>query len=255
VRCLRCAVALPTSRAEQPDRVCAGCGAPLRVDDLGIDVIPGRQLPRSWGAQAMQSRWLARVYETWWRPLAFGLSTAFGAPRASEEARLVLDRLAGTDGPWLDLSCGPGSFTRELVAQADGRLVFGVDLSRAMLERAHVVAPDAVLVRADAATLPFADGALGAVVNLAALDLYPDPARVVAESARVLASGGRWICSTFVARDRSHANARRSTALESLTGVRKPTLDWLAAAAERAGLYRFGNARFRRYVVAWADKG
>jgi len=51
---------------------------------------------------------------------------------------------------------------------------------------------------ADAAALPFADGAFGAVVNLAALDLYPDAARVVAEAGRVLAPGGSWAASTFV---------------------------------------------------------
>ena len=123
-----------------------------------------------------------------------------------------------------------------------------------MLELAHAAAPDAVLVRADAATLPFVDGAFGAVVNLAALDLYADPARVVAESARILAGGGRWVCSTFVARVQPDGRPRRSMTLESLTGVHKPTIDWLAAAAEHAGLTRFGNARFRRYVVAWADK-
>jgi ubiquinone/menaquinone biosynthesis C-methylase UbiE len=239
VRCLRCRRALSPSREAESNRACAGCGAPLRIDDVAIDVIPDHAPPRSWGARAMQSRWLARVYARWWRPVTFGLSTGFGAPRAIEEARLVLERLAASDGPWLDLSCGPGVVTRELVAKAQGRAVFGVDLSRAMLERAHVAAPTAVLVRADAAALPFGDGVFGAVVNLAALDLYPDPARVVAESARVLARGGRWVCSTFV----------------GVAGTRAPTLEELAAAAKEAGLERFGTVRFRRYVVAWADKG
>jgi SAM-dependent methyltransferase len=222
----------------------------VHIDDVAIDVIPDCAPPESWGARAMQSRWLARVYQAWWRPLAFGWTTRFTAPGASEEARLVLDRMAATPGPWLDLSCGPGILTRELLVRGGGRKVFAVDRSRAMLERARAAAPGAILVRADAAALPFADGVFGAVVNLAALDLYPEPAQVIAEAARVLVRGGRWICSTFV-----ESSARKpSVSLARLSGARAPTLDELAAAATRAGLDRLGNLRFQRYVIAWADK-
>jgi ubiquinone/menaquinone biosynthesis C-methylase UbiE len=164
---------------------------------------------------------------------------------------MVLARLAGTTGPWLDLSCGPGMLTRQLVAQSEGRRVVGVDLSRAMLERARTAAPSAVLVRADAASLPFGDGSFGAVVNLAALDLYPDAPRVIAESARVLARGGRWVGSTFIAKRRGAF----VPALAAAAGVRTPMLDELAVWAAKAGLYRFAATPFGRYVLAWADKG
>jgi ubiquinone/menaquinone biosynthesis C-methylase UbiE len=241
---------LPTTPGLVAKRVCAVCDAPVWVDRVAIDVVFERPPLASWGARAMQSRWLARIYDAWWRPAVFALSTNLHMPRADEEARLVLAQLAGTAGPWLDLSCGPGTLTRRLAAHSDGRRVVGVDLSRAMLERARRAAPAAVLVRADAAALPFPDGAFGAVVNLAALDLYADPARVIAESARVLACGGRWVASTFVARRR----APRLSRLAAAAGVRTPTLDELAAWAERAGLDRFTTAAFGRYVVAWADK-
>jgi ubiquinone/menaquinone biosynthesis C-methylase UbiE len=250
VCCLRCRSALPTAPGLVVKRACGVCGAPVWVDGVAIDVVFGRPPLGSWGARAMQSRWLARVYGAWWRPVVFALSTNLRMPRAQEEAGLVLAQLAGTEGPWLDLSCGPGTLTRRLAAQSDGRRVVGVDLSRAMLERARRAAPGVLLVRADAAALPFADGAFGAVVNLAALDLYPDAARVIAESARVLAGGGRWVASTFVARRR----APRVSKLAAAAGVRTPTLDELAAWAARAGLDRFTTAAFGRYVVAWADK-
>jgi ubiquinone/menaquinone biosynthesis C-methylase UbiE len=266
--CVRCRAPLPVSRVARreadgdaeptrastdrvgSDRACAGCGAPVRIDEVTIDVIADRAPPASWGARAMQSGWIARIYETWWRPLAFGLSTGFGAPRAVHEARLVLEKLATSSGPWLDLSCGPGSMTRELVARAEGRAVVGVDISRAMLERARTAAPAAVFVRADAAALPFGDGVFGGVVNLAALDLYADPARVIAESARVLAPGGRWVCSTFVAQ----GGARRRPSLSALSGARAPTIEELAEAVASAGLAQLGTMSFRRYVIAWADK-
>lgn len=250
VRCLRCHGPLLSERAERTTDRCAACGAPVRIDHVAVDVIPDRAPPASWGARAMQSGWLARVYERWWRPIAFGWTTGFTAPSASEEVRLVLDRIVLSRGPWLDLSCGPGTLTRELVRRAQGREVFGVDLSRAMLERARAAAPDAILVRADAASLPFDEGAFGAVANLAALDLYPEPARVLAESARVLARGGRFVCSTFIA----DGPRRASRSLSRLTGARAPTLDELAAATKDAGFDRFGNLRFQSYVFAWADK-
>jgi ubiquinone/menaquinone biosynthesis C-methylase UbiE len=198
----------------------------------------------------MQSRWLARVYGRWWRPAAFGVSTGLRMPREEDETRLVLAKLAGTQGPWLDLSCGPGTLTRALVARSDGRTVVGVDLSRAMLEHARVAAPGAVLVRADAASLPFADGAFGAVVNLAALDLYSDAARVITESARVLARGGRWIGSTLIA----DGNRPFLPALKGIAGVRTPTFDELVAWTTRASLHRLETERFGRYIVACSDK-
>jgi ubiquinone/menaquinone biosynthesis C-methylase UbiE len=198
----------------------------------------------------MQSAWLARVYNRWWRPAAFGLSTGLRMPRAKNEVRFVSSKLVATAGPWLDLSCGPATITRALLAKSNGRAVVGVDLSRAMLERARAAAPGALLVRADAAALPFASGAFGAVVNIAALDLYADPARVIAESARVLARGGRWVCSTLVA-------ARRAflpRALAGLAGVRTIALDEFVRLATCVGLDRLETVHFGRYVVAWADK-
>jgi len=198
----------------------------------------------------MQSEWLAASYERFWRPIAFALSTGLGAPSAEDEARLALRLLADRKGPWLDLSCGPGTLTRHLVRAAKQRTVFGLDSSRAMLARARYAAPDAVLVRADAASLPFDDCVFGAIVNMAALDLYPDPSSVVAEAARVLAHGGRWVCSTFVTK----AGVPRKSPVIPLSGVRTPSLEELAGWAAHAGLARFDTLPFRRYVIAWADK-
>jgi SAM-dependent methyltransferase len=190
---------------------------------------------------------MARVYEACWRPATFALSTRFSAPSASREASLVVSRLEGHSGPWLDLSCGPGTLTRRMVAAAvqsrDPVQVVAVDLSPAMLARVARAAPAALRVRADAADLPFADEAFGAVVNLAALDLYPEPARVVTEAARVLRVGGRWIASSFVA-----------SPGEQRSQGRFPTAERIAAWAADAGLVRFGSTCFRRYLLAWADK-
>jgi ubiquinone/menaquinone biosynthesis C-methylase UbiE len=203
----------------------------------------------------MQSAWIARVYEAWWRPSLFAVTTGFGAPSGDAEAEIVLGHVArrvARDGAWLDLSCGAGTFMRQLADAAaregPSRPIVGLDLSRSMLERARAKVPEALLVRADAAQLPFADGTFAAVTNLAALDLYGDPARVVAEAARVLAPGGRWIASSFTAR------RPRASLFARLSGVRKPTVDELRAWAEAAGLSKFGKRAFRGYVIVWGDK-
>jgi ubiquinone/menaquinone biosynthesis C-methylase UbiE len=232
----------------------------VRVDDVAIDVVgdaPGRE---SWGARAMRSRWLARLYEAWWRPLTFGLSTSFTAPSAESEATTVVGLLAGRPEPWLDLSCGPGAHLASFLCPAwprqgmraggAARAVFGVDLSRPMLERAREAAPTATLVRADAADLPFDDGVFGAVANLAALDLYPDPPRVVREAARVLAPGGRWVCSTFV----RAAGRKARSPLAFASGVRTPSMGELARWAQEAGLGPIRHIPFRGYSIAWADR-
>jgi ubiquinone/menaquinone biosynthesis C-methylase UbiE len=199
----------------------------------------------------MQSGWLARAYEAWWRPVLFALSTRLGAPSSEEEAREVLRLVGERPGPWLDVSCGPGTLLRHLVSAPAAREVFGLDLSRAMLERARLAAPGATLVRADAASLPFEDGSFGAVTNLAALDLYADPAGAVREAARVLARGGRWVGSSFVRRGARRGPVSR-VALAS--GVRTPSVDEIAEWTARAGLARFGKVLFRGYAIAWADK-
>jgi len=198
----------------------------------------------------MQSAWLARIYEAWWRPITFALTTGFRMSRADEEAALILRRLEGTRGPWLDLSCGPGNITRRLVAHAAGRQVVALDCSSAMLDRARINAPSATYVLADAAEIPFPDGTFGAVVNLAALDLYSNLAAAIVESARVLMPGGRWIASSFV---RSDAASSHSV-WERLAGVRTPTEHEIASCVALAGLVRMRSVHFGSYLVAWADK-
>ena len=259
MRCVHCRRPWTREPGTSALAPCAGCGAPIRVDAVAVDFVAGGAPTPSTGARVMQSRPVARVYEGLWRPILFGLSTAFGAPGAKEEAREVLQLIEGCADPWLDVSCGPGTLLREIMtvnASRDGTSpaslergrtleVFGLDRSRAMLERARLSAPLATLVRADAADLPFEDATFGAIANLAALDLYPDPARVVAEAARVLAPGGRWVCSTFL----------RRAGRDGGRPPRTPSIDEVADWARCAGLVRFGRHLFRRYAIAWADKG
>jgi demethylmenaquinone methyltransferase/2-methoxy-6-polyprenyl-1,4-benzoquinol methylase len=88
----------------------------------------------------------------------------------------------------LDLACGTGDLCCEL-ADAGYRPI-GLDFSTRMLELASQ-RTDAPLVRGDAATLPFHDGAVDGVVCGFALRNFVDLGTVFAECARILRPGGR----------------------------------------------------------------
>jgi len=94
----------------------------------------------------------------------------------------------------LDVGCGTGAGSRAAAATAAN--VVGIDLSPEMIRQAVGLAAGIENVRfevADAERLPFGDREFTAVLCSNALHHYPDPARAVAEMARVLAPGGRLV--------------------------------------------------------------
>ncbi|MBI3687002.1 MAG: class I SAM-dependent methyltransferase [Actinobacteria bacterium] len=94
----------------------------------------------------------------------------------------------------IDVGCGTGRLTALMAAR--GARVVGVDTDPAMLA---VAATRVVgrLVRADAALLPLPDASVDAAVTVATLEFTTDPARVLAEMARVTRSGGRLVAAVL----------------------------------------------------------
>jgi SAM-dependent methyltransferase len=92
-------------------------------------------------------------------------------------------------GLTLDLGCGEGRMGRVLLSR--GYRVAGVDAAPTMVRLAagHETPEPAVL--ADAAALPFRDGAFGLVVAYMSLHDMDRMPEAVAEAARVLERGGR----------------------------------------------------------------
>ena len=88
----------------------------------------------------------------------------------------------------LDVGCGPGHLTRRLVAQ--GFDVTGTDLDPAMIERA-AARGGGRYVAADAASLPFEEGAFDLVVSTLSMHHWADAHAGLAEIARVVRPAGR----------------------------------------------------------------
>jgi ubiquinone/menaquinone biosynthesis C-methylase UbiE len=94
----------------------------------------------------------------------------------------------------LDVPCGGGVAFRGLRPEQHLRYV-AADLSPAMLERARAEAKRRNIdwiefTEADVEALPFEDGTFDLCVTYTGLHCFPDPARAVAEMARVLCPGG-----------------------------------------------------------------
>jgi len=95
-------------------------------------------------------------------------------------------------GEAADLGCGPGLLVAELVRQAPGLHVTGVDLADEMLEQAEQALREAGLSgraafkKGDVESLPFPDGSLDLAVSTLSLHHWSDPSAVFDEVARVL---------------------------------------------------------------------
>jgi len=131
LRCPHCRQCLQTRPAGLE---CISCGrrSPSPPD---VELVAAADPTRTLGAAFMGSRLAARIYQSWWRPLTFGLSSGFRKPTFDREAELILAQLERHPGPWLDLVCGPGALAERMLERAQGRLVVASDLSPAMLHQ------------------------------------------------------------------------------------------------------------------------
>jgi len=90
----------------------------------------------------------------------------------------------------LDVGCGPGALTAELVARLGPVSVTAVDPSPPFVEAARTRNPGARVEEASAEQLPFADGEFDAALAQLVVHFMADPVAGLAEMARVTRPGG-----------------------------------------------------------------
>jgi SAM-dependent methyltransferase len=104
-----------------------------------------------------------------------------------------LDWLAPQSGlRWLDVGCGNGAFTEMLIERCAPGSVKGIDPSEGQLAyaRARSATRAAQFLLGDAMAQPFPDNSFDAAVMPLVIFFVPDPAKGVAEMARVVRTAG-----------------------------------------------------------------
>jgi SAM-dependent methyltransferase len=104
-----------------------------------------------------------------------------------------LDWLAPRPGlRWLDVGCGNGAFTETLLQRCAPASLAGIDPSEGQLRyaRTRLASRGAQFRQGDAMALPYPDDSFDAAVMPLVIFFVPDPARGVAEMARVVCAGG-----------------------------------------------------------------
>ncbi len=180
-----------------------------------------------------------------WRATAVGRLTE----------RLEQDVVFGLSGDLrgrtvLDVACGDGAYS--ISACKQGARVFGVDISKEMLEAARQRAADCkqdiTWCVASAEDLPFESERFNVVIAVTALCFVKDPQRTIQEAARVLRPGGSLIvgelgrCSLWALSRKVRGWLGSST----WSGVHFWTFQNLRRLIEQAGL-RFHSRRTSVY--------
>jgi SAM-dependent methyltransferase len=137
-----------------------------------------------------------RGYEPLWRVRSLNLLTGEDFPNEREMGIIAEKANLERGGLYLDLGCSAGLYTRNLArALGDAGDIVGIDISPSMLHeaarRARKAGATPSFVRADAASLPFADASVDGAVCGGTLNELGDPARVLRETHRVLQPGSR----------------------------------------------------------------
>jgi ubiquinone/menaquinone biosynthesis C-methylase UbiE len=201
----------------------------------------------------MESELVARVYERMWRPTFVRMMAGKGAEAITggfageffiHKNALSMDE---REGPWLDLSCGPGTFTRAMASASPGSWVVGLDIARSMVEVAAAKGrgyDNLVFVRGDAHDLPIADASMSGVNNAGALHVYDDPEAVFTEIRRVLKPDGLFVGSTF-----SPAKSIVGRTLAQVSGIRRFRPSELRAWLSRLGFADYEELRLGRSFV------
>ena len=257
LRCTKCRVGrlepeadIATGKMSFGPVVCRSCRASFPVGEGLLDFVGAdRPVPR--GLQGkLEAAWFARTYEKYVRPSLELMLTRGGFDRDSEY--LVYRSLIGRPtGPVLDLGCGTGIFARRLANEALGQPIVGLDVSKPMIEEAiaqsREASTDIDFIRAEAPSLPFQDGTLGAVLQVGSFHMIEDLAGTLREVLRCLRPRAPYVGSGFVLPEYTKA-------AYSAMGFHARSETELRRACEAAGLQRFERVRTPPMLIFRAER-
>jgi SAM-dependent methyltransferase len=181
MRCTKCLGPL----APEGDRAnCAECGADYPLAGGYLNMISVADEP--------EDPLTAGSHERWLRPAFMHLvgGNWGGEVSFADENRIMVEQVRPATGPILDLGPGAGITTKTLSDAFGVDRLIAVDMSGSMLRRLKRRVPGALAVRANAKSLPFNDGTLGAINCWNMLHYFTDKTAAVAEMARCLQPGG-----------------------------------------------------------------
>lgn len=180
---------------------------------------------------------IPKVYETYLVPLIFEAYAADLARRvAARRPKRVLEIAAGT-----------GVVTRALAAVLPESVeIVATDLNPAMLEQATAVGTSRVVEfrQADAMQLPFPDQSFDVVVIQFGVMFFPDKPKALAETRRVLRTGGALIFNVWGSLEHNEFAAAVQTGLASAFPSDPPKF------LERAPYGYFDHARISADIAA-----
>ena len=176
----------------------------LLVGQLALTTAFGAYQVVRWNAiqpqpRAIDNAWYAPLGARWYEaedtPIA--LLRAEARHRNPWIAHTIARELGGRACAVLDLGCGGGFLSNDLAAR--GHAVTGLDMldDNLRVARERDRSGRAVYARADARSLPHPDASFDVVCAMDLLEHVDEPARVIAEAARVLAPGGLFFFHTF----------------------------------------------------------
>jgi len=140
------------------------------------------------------NRWAKTYDRHWMQRLIFG--------RVQEMTLQLAALEVARPTAILDVGCGTGRLLRSAAVRFPGARLVGVDAANEMVRQAEASTPAGIAMefqQAIAEELPFPNAQFDLVFSTVTFHHWRDQDKGIAEVARVLAPGGRWLLADFIA--------------------------------------------------------
>jgi ubiquinone/menaquinone biosynthesis C-methylase UbiE len=180
------------------------------------------------------NRWAGTYDRHWMQRIIFGPIQQAVLQLAAEQVSLP--------SAILDVGCGTGKLLKSAESRFPGAKLVGVDAAIEMVKYAQASNPIGTIQfqQAMAEELPFPNASFDLVFSTMTFHHWPDQTRGIAEVARVLSPGGRWLLADFV------ASGFMSPVRKLLTLHQFPERAALERMLSKAGLKVIAERRIRR---------